>query len=191
MRAHLEAGILAGVFGLLTFLIIHHFWILPIWFILPLGLVIAALGGLAVGWSYAELHSALPPRPWTAPAIVVLVFAILAPAIVLAQLRAPLIFLGEPSLPPADVPRIAIEFLLELVVTALVTGSAAGWVLGHSPRAALATGVAGVVYAFGPGHNIPFLGNTPASGKGLALLLAITVIAAIVLVEATAWLQAR
>src|SRR5436190_10436282 len=89
MNAALLAGLLSGIAGLLVFLTIHHFWIKPIWFILPPGLVIAALGGLAVGWSYAELKIGLPPRPWTALAIFVLVAATLTPAILLAQLRPP------------------------------------------------------------------------------------------------------
>ena len=35
MNASLIAGLLAGIAGLLVFLTIHHFWIRPIWFILP------------------------------------------------------------------------------------------------------------------------------------------------------------
>jgi hypothetical protein len=33
MTPFLTAGVCAGVAGLLTFLLIHHFWIQPIWFI--------------------------------------------------------------------------------------------------------------------------------------------------------------
>src|SRR3954463_2754202 len=89
MNAALIAGLLSGVAGLLVFLTIHHFWIKPIWFILPPGLLIAALGGLAVGWAYTEIGTALPPRPWTSIAVFPLVAAMLAPAILLAQLRPP------------------------------------------------------------------------------------------------------
>ena len=65
-KASLIAGMFAGVAGLLVFLVIHHFWIKPIWFILPIGLVIAAQRrGLAVGWAYSELLPGLPRRPWT------------------------------------------------------------------------------------------------------------------------------
>jgi len=35
MRESLIAGAISGVAGLLVFLTIHHFWIRPIWFILP------------------------------------------------------------------------------------------------------------------------------------------------------------
>ena len=49
MKAALIAGVISGMAGLLVFLTIHHFWIKPIWFIAPIGLMIAGLGGLAVG----------------------------------------------------------------------------------------------------------------------------------------------
>ena len=44
----LVAGVLSGIAGLL---VIHHIWIQPIRFILAPGLLIAAGGGLAVGWA--------------------------------------------------------------------------------------------------------------------------------------------
>ena len=56
LNVNLVAGVTAGIVGLLVFLVIHHFWITPIWFILPLGMLIAAIGGVAVGWAYHELH---------------------------------------------------------------------------------------------------------------------------------------
>ncbi|OGO33266.1 MAG: hypothetical protein A2Z16_17650 [Chloroflexi bacterium RBG_16_54_18] len=54
-NAALIAGVSARIAGLLAFLVVHHLWIRPIWFILPVGLVIADGGGLAVGWAYGEL----------------------------------------------------------------------------------------------------------------------------------------
>ena len=85
--AALVAGVAAGVAGLLVFLIVHHLWITPIWFILPLGLAVAAVGGAAVGWAYAELLPNLPPRPYTALAIIALITVILLPSFILAELR--------------------------------------------------------------------------------------------------------
>lgn len=79
-----------------------------------------------------------------------------------------------------------IIFIHDQLLTAVVTGGLAGWLIGHTRRAALATALAGFVFALGPGHNIPFLGNTPATGKGILLLLAVILSAAIVLVEAQA-----
>ena len=46
-------------------------------------------------------------------------------------------------------------------------------------RAALA----GLAFALGPGHNIPFLGSTPGTMKGVAILLLVILISSVVLVE--------
>ena len=188
MSSYLIAGVCAGVAGLLTFLIIHHFWIRPIWFVLPVGLVIAGLGGLAVGWSYAEIHLALPARPWTGLALTGLIALILAPSIVLGEFRPPLIDLASFSIPAGEGGRAAAHFFLELVLPAVAVGSLLGWLLARTPQAAFSTALAGLVYALGPGHNLPFLSHTPAAGKGLLLLGAITLVSAVVLVEVNAGL---
>jgi len=189
MNTTLIAGLLSGIAGLLVFLTVHHFWIRPIWFILPPGLFIAALGGLAVGWAYSEIQASLPPRPWASIAMMALVGAMLTPAIILAQLRPP----------PLDISTGAVidgssgwmvfaRVVVELLLTATVVGGLAGWWLGHTGRAALATALAGLIFAIGPGHNIPLLGNTPAVGKGIILLVIIIFVSAVVLVESQAWL---
>jgi len=186
----LIAGALAGVVGLLVFLVIHHFWIMPIWFILPLGLPIAGLGGLAVGWMYGELLPHLPPRPWTVLAVVALIGVILLPSILLAERRESLFDISVPGgRLTTSVGRAALIFALELLATATIMGGAAGWLIGHTPRAALATALAGMVFAAGPGHNIPFLGSTPAAGKGIVLLAAVVVASAVVLVEVAYYLR--
>lgn len=187
----LIAGVCAGVAGLVTFLIIHHLWIQPIWFIAPVGLVIACLGGLAVGWSYAEIYDTLPSRPWTTLAVIAIITVVLAPSILLAQLRAPLIDVATFSIPPQSGSRAAAHVVFELVVTAVIAGATIGWLLGHTRQAACATALAGLVYAVGPGHNIPLLGNTPATGKGIVLLFAITFVSAFVLVAVGAGLLKR
>jgi hypothetical protein len=61
--------------------------------------------------------------------------------------------------------------------------------IGRTKRAALITTLAGFVFALGPGHNVPFLGNQPATGKGLLMLIAIVLAASIVLVEVHALLR--
>ncbi len=188
MNTALMAGLLSGMAGLLVFLVIHHFWIRPIWFILPVGLVIAGLGGLAVGWSYAEIKAGLPPRPLTSLAVFALVGATLTPAILLAQLRPPPLDISTGAILNGAVASVIARFVIELLLTASVVGGLAGWWLGHNWRAALATALAGFVFALGPGHNIPLLGNTPAIGKGLILLVIIIFISAVVLVESQAWL---
>ena len=190
MNASLMAGVLSGIAGLLVFLTLHHFWIQPIWFILPPGLLIAGLGGIAVGWAYQELLPNLPPRPWTAFAVIALIAVILLPSILLAQLREPMFDISIPGgVLNISVGRATTTFILELLVTATLAGGIAGWLIGHTPRAALATALAGFVFALGPGHNIPFLGSTPALWKGIVLLLAIVGVTAIVLVEVHARLM--
>src|SRR5574341_165388 len=186
-KASLIAGMSAGVAGLLVFLVIHHFWIKPIWFILPIGLVIAVIGGLAAGWAYSELHPHLPGRPWTILAWATLVSLTLAPAVVLAQLSRPLfIGTGENATLTVSAKQAMIIFICNLLLTTTVTGGLGGWLIGGTKQAALATALAGFVFALGPGHNIPFLGNTPATGKGIFLLLAVILSASAVLVEVQA-----
>jgi len=186
----LIAGVLSGIAGLLVFLVIHHFWINPIWFILPLGLLIAAIGGLAVGWAYHELSPNLPPRPWSILAVVALIGIILTPSIVLAELREPLFTTTETGAElSVSAGYAAAAFILELLVTATLAGGLAGWLIGRTSRAALATGIAGLVFVLGPGHNIPFLGNSPATGKGIVVLLIIILSAAVILVEMSAMMS--
>lgn len=182
----LVAGVVSGAAGLLVFLIIHHFWIQPIWFILPPGLIIASLGGLAVGWAYAELKDGLPARPWTALAVFCIVAATLTPSILLAQLRPAPLDIATGAIIHGTAASLVARFVLELMLTATLVGGLIGWWLGHSSRAAAATALAGLIFALGPGHNIPLLGSTPAVGKGVILLAAIIIVSAVVLVEAHA-----
>ena len=192
MSSALIAGVFSGLAGLLAFLVIHHFWIRPIWFILPVGLLIAAGGGLAVGWAYSELLPGLPPRPWSAVVLIAVIGACLTPAVVLAQLRPPLFTaMSENAQLTVSRGRAVAIFVFQLLLTAAGVGALAGWWIGGSGRAALATSLAGLVFALGPGHNIPLLGNTPAVGKGVVLLIIIIFVSAIVLVESQAWLARR
>ncbi|UCH60817.1 MAG: hypothetical protein JSV61_04875 [Anaerolineales bacterium] len=190
--AHLAAGVCAGVAGLLAFLIIHAMWILPIWFIFPLGLLIAGVGGLAVGWSYAELGHRLPKRPWTALAISFLIGAILSPAVVLAELRQPMFSVSAAGVTNLAVglPEAVFRFSFELLLTTSLTAGVLGWWVGRTRRAAFATALAGFVFALGPGHNIPFIGGTPGVMKELLIMSAVILVSALVLVEGHAWLQA-
>jgi hypothetical protein len=127
-KACLIAGVLAGIAGLLVFLVLHHLWIMPIWFILPAGLVVAAAGGLAAGWAYSELLPGLPARPWTIFAWAALVGLTLAPSIVLGKLRPPLFTgTGDNAALTVSVARV-IFILLAIVLSAsivLVEGHAA------------------------------------------------------------------
>ncbi|MFQ5942449.1 MAG: hypothetical protein ACE5JF_02740 [Anaerolineales bacterium] len=118
MTLALVAGAISGIAGLLVFLTVHHFWILPIWFIFPPGALLAALGGM-----------------------------------------------------------------VELLVLSTAIGALLGWLFGRTREASVATALAGLVFALGPGPNIPLLGGTPGTMKGLAILLLVIVVSAVVLVE--------
>jgi hypothetical protein len=186
----LIGGILSGIVGLLVFLTIHHFWIGPIWFIMPAGLLIAGLGGLAVGWAYGEIRAGLPPRPWTSLSMFGLMAAILAPAVILAQILPPVVDVAAGKL-VGTTGELIVRFVLELLLTATTVGMLAGWLLARTWRGAVAMAVAGLAFALGPGHNIPILGNTPVAGKGLILLAAIALASSVVLVETDEWLARR
>jgi hypothetical protein len=191
-KACLIAGMFAGAAGLLVFLVIHHLWIKPIWFILPVGLVVAIPGGLAIGWAYCEMLPRLPGRPWSIFAWVVLIGFTLAPAVVIAQLR-PALFTGTGMnvIAKVSVAQAGVIFVRDLLLPAAGIGGLAGWLIGRTKRAALKTALAGFVFALGPGHNVPFLGNQPATGKGILLLIAIVLAASIALVEGHAALRKR
>lgn|GEM_PF-1145440 len=190
LSVYLIAGVLSGIAGLLVFLVIHHFWIGPIWFIFPIGLVIAAIGGLTVGWAYHELLPHLPARPWSTLAIVYLIGIILTPAIILAELREPLFTTTETGAElSVSVGYATVVFILELLMTATLVGGLAGWLIGRTSRAVLATALAGLIFALGPGHNIPFLGNSHGTWKGIAVLLGVVLCAAVVLVEMSAMMS--
>jgi hypothetical protein len=191
-RAAGIAGAVAGIAGLLAFLMLHALWIVPIWFILPVGLLVAGAGGLAVGWAYAELRWQLPRRPWTTLAVVGLIAVMLAPAVVLAELQAPVFTVtAAGSVQTVATSIIVARFVGELLATATIVGGLVGRWLGRTRGAALATALAGFVFALGPGHNIPFIGGTPGVGKELAIMTAVTLVAALVLVEGHAWLTLR
>ena len=187
MRACLIAGAISGIAGLIVFLLIHHFWIMPIWFILPIGLLIAGLGGVAVGWAYQVQLPKLPPRPWRALTITGLIIVIMIPSIVLAEMRTPMFDISGPiAVLVVSVRQAAVVFILELLLTATLMGGIAGWIICRTRKAALATALAGLNFALGPGHNIPFLGNTPGTLKGIAILFAIVMVSAVVLIETQA-----
>jgi hypothetical protein len=158
---------------------------MPIWFILPFGLVVAALGGAAVGWAYGELLPHLPPRPWSVLAVIALIWIILLPSIVLAELRSPVFDItGDEAVLAVSIGRVTLIFILELLLTSTLMGALSGWLIGRTFQAVLATAAAGFIFALGPGHNIPLIGGTPGVGKELAIMSAVILVSAVVLVEA-------
>ena len=191
-EAAVVAGALAGIAGVGVFLVAHQLWIVPIWFIAPVGAIMAGFGGGAVGASYATLRPYLPRRPWTAPSVAALYATMLAPAVLIGELRGPIFALdadggGTLLVPPTEA---LVDVLFGLLGTSALAGAIAGGLIGRRRRAVGTTTLAAIVLAIGPGHNIPLLGGTPAVGKELAILGAVVVAASVVLVEAEARLTA-
>jgi hypothetical protein len=159
----------------------------------PIGAVLAALGGAAVGASYATLRPALPRRPWTVGAVAAVVTAVLGPAIVVAQVRRPMFAMGASGSGTLLVPtaEALVDVLVGLFALAAISGAVVGAVVGRSRRAALTTALAGLALALGPGHNIPFLGGTAAVGTELAILAAVVLVSSVVLVAVETRLSRR
>jgi hypothetical protein len=191
-RAALISGALSGITGLLVFLVIHAVWIMPIWFIFPIGLVLASIGGLAVGWAYSELRNRLPRHPFTVPVFVAMVIIVLLPGTLLAEVRTPM-FTFTPTGPmfQMDVPTAILIFLVELLLTAAFMGGALGWLIGRTARAAYRMALAGFIFALGPGHNIPFIGGTGGVFMEWAIMGAVIIASAVVLVEGHAWMTRK
>ena len=188
LRSTLIAGVVSGVVGLLVFLTIHHFWITPIWFIFPIGLLIAGLSGLIVGWSYAEILPRLPSCPWIFLAVFGLMAATLAPALLLAEILPPAVDIaGGKLLLSAN--ELIMRFVFALLAPATLVGALEGWALARTRRGAAAMALAGLLFALGLGHNVPFLGRTPAVGKEIALLAAITLASSVTLVSVHEWME--
>jgi hypothetical protein len=191
-KAALISGALSGITGLLVFLVVHAVWIMPIWFILPVGMPIAVAGGLAVGWAYVEIKHRLPPRPWTVLSIIGSIAIVLLPGTLLAELRRPM-FVFTPTGPmfQMDMATAVAIFVVELLFTATLMGGLLGWLIGRTMRAALWMALAGFIFALGPGHNIPFIGGTGGVFMEWAIMGAIIISSAVVLVEGQAWLSKR
>ena len=190
--ASIEAGAGAGIAGLLVFLLLHHLWIVPIWFIAPVGAVMAAAGGAAVGAAYGELRPHLPRRPFTTFAVMGLIALVLAPSVVIAELRGPIYEMdrdGGTLLVPGT--QAVADVVVGLLGTSVLMGAALGRLIGRSGRAAGMMALAAFALAIGPGHNIPLLGGTGGVARELLILAAVAAVASPVLVEGEAWRARR
>jgi len=191
MNAFLMAGLFSGLVGLLVFLTVHHFWIQPIWFIFLPGLILSSLGGMAVGWSFQELKSGMPAFPWTFLGLSGAILLILLPGMIIAEFT-PAPFGLDGSISPGYTgAKAALQFFLELFLTSALVGAGIGWFLIGTRSAVISTPGAGVVFAIGPGHNIPFLGNTPGVLKGVVLLLIIVLVSSFTLMLSVEYLGAK
>jgi hypothetical protein len=187
--ASMRAGMAAGIAGFAVFLLIHHLWIVPIWFIAPVGGLLAAAGGATVGVAYADLLPHLPRRPWRAIAMAGAVGIVLLPAFVIAEFRGPIFAIERGGGGPLLVSGTdAAALVVGSLAAATIVGAGLGWLIGRRRRAAGTMALAAFVFATGPGHNIPLLGGTPAVAKELAILAAVVGLSSVVLVEGHAWL---
>lgn len=190
------AGVMAGQAGLGVFLAAHAVWIVPIWSVATLGVPVAAIGGAAAGWALDELRPVIPREPVLAwLAVTAGAMLVLSPTFVVAAFGPTLpITVVDGSaigpIPPEVMPRLATQFVVELLVLPTVAGAALGWVLTRSRRAALAAACAGLAFAAGPGHNNPFFFrfmDLQGSLFGVALTLAIVATSSAVLVGLDHW----
>jgi hypothetical protein len=186
----LVSGAVSAITGLLVFLVIHAVWIMPIWFILPVGLMIAVPAGMVIGHAYAVIQHRLPKRPWNFISVSILIAIILLPGTLLAELRTPM-FAFSPTGPifQMELGAAIIIFILELLLTAALTGGLIGWIIGRSVRAVSLMALAGLMFALGPGHNIPFIGGTGGVYKEWAIMGSIIIPSAFVLVEGYDWMK--
>ena len=191
--AALISGFLSGLSGLVVFLVVHAWWIVPIWFVVPIGVPIAGLGGLAVGWAYAELGHGLPLRQWRTLAVAAGVSLILLPSILIAELRPPMFIVSGSGIAVlmTTIPEAVLRFITDLLIPAAISGGVLGVWLGRTKRAALVTTLAALTLALGPGHNIPFLGNTPGVGKEILIIVLVNLVSALTLVEVHARLSSN
>lgn len=186
----LAAGIAAGSAGLATFLLIHAIWIVPIWFIAPIGWPIAAMGGAAVGLAFDELRGRRPRRLWDVILVIGTIVVVFLPAFLVGQVFGPIYSIdadgGGTLLIPGPEALGIVVFGLLLVTT--VAGAAVGWLIGRGRGTARSMALAAFVLAIGPGHNIPLLGGTPAVTQEAVILAAVVVVSSFVLVGAHAML---
>lgn len=168
LRRYLGGGALAGVVGVLAFLTIHHFWILPIWSIAPVGVPFAAAAGAGIGWAAHVARERLPRgRARLALALSALLLLLLVPAELLSFRRGPF------DITNPDIPADVIVMAFVELATAVPLGALVGWLLTRYPRGVLAWAVAGLATALGVGHNVTLLGATfPAVYKMWALIAA-------------------
>jgi hypothetical protein len=89
----------------------------------------------------------------------------------------------------ASASELIVRVVFALLALAAQVGALESWALARSWRGAAVMALAGLLFALGPGHNIPFLGRTPAVGKELVLLGASTLTSSLALVMAHAWLE--
>lgn len=187
----LAAGVIGGFAGFGTFLVIHALWIVPIWFIAPLGVSVAAGGGMAVGWAWHIHRGHLPKR---APARALTLF-VAAALVLLPSEPVAIVFAPSDPLVLAVLPQevVMTELLTGLMIYAALAGllgAIVGGLLARTWRAAAITALAAVAFGIGIGHNAPLLGNSWAAPKMWIIMLSASAVAAAAFATAE-WALAR
>lgn len=187
LRASLAAGAVAGVAGSVFFSVVHWLFVFPTWGTL-IGLPLALVAGLALGWAFHELaaRSALPAGLVGGAAFAGLLMLTLV-AVHLVSLLAP-----QPPLERlregADVDALALAMAL---LAAAPAGAALGWALTRAPRSALALGAAALATSVALGHNIPFFAADVRTAKMWAVMAASALVAGVLLAAVRAETLAR
>jgi hypothetical protein len=101
------------------------------------------------------------------------------PGFVLGYLREPLIDMATVTIPPDRTRAAVAAFVVELFLTAALLGGLIGWGLRREARSAGVMALAAVLFALGPGHNIPFFPGTPGGVKLWAIMGAFILAAAL------------
>ncbi|MFD1513539.1 hypothetical protein [Halomarina rubra] len=181
-------GVLAGLVGCGVFLVLHALWILPIWFVAPVGVVVAGLGGALVDVAFRTVEPRLPAGLFgRSLALCVGSVLVLVPTVALVQVGAPYLPTVDGAVRTAavDVPAVALRFVVEFLLVTALAGAGVGWLLTRRRRGALAVAAGAVAIALGPGHNLPFFQVAVHPGPTLTaylLTLVPLVVASVVLV---------
>lgn len=141
-----------------------------------------------MGIAYLEIQHHLPPKPWKAIVFIILIVAILLPAILLAEIRPPM-FVLSPAGPifQMSLGIVTLIFIGELLCTATLTSGLIGWWISRTKLSTLAMALSGFVFALGPGHNIPFIGGIGGVMKEWAIMVMVIIVSTFVLVESYEW----
>src|SRR5215813_1047800 len=152
---YLITGATIGLLGVVLFGLIHAIVIIPIWTRLFGGVPFAVIAGLAMGWAFYELRPLAGPGPRGLAGMVFgfLMWVTLVPMTVFGVIvrRAGMHTQND-----------SWETIVE-VVLALVSGAAAGRLIGGRWRPALALGIASLVLALTQAGPIPLTTTTRAA----------------------------
>ncbi len=187
------AGGAAGAFGFLAFLIIHHFLIMPIWFIAGFGIIVAIPTGMLVGWAFEAMQVRLPRNPFAAILIFsALLTLVLALSFFVSSQQSPIenMLFGGNRLRPGFEVAIASRFAIDLFLVSAAGGAALGWLIGRSRQAAGRMAAAALAFAAGPGHNVPVFAGVDGADT-MWILTVGTILASALSFGVVLWLAER